>query len=66
MAPMSHNLSIVAKNTQWIQHSHSHGQYKGRQQVGGCTKKLVWIDEIKQIGFQVMAKCNNVFSCMLI
>ena len=26
-----------------------------------CAKKLGWISKIKEMGFQVTAKCNNVF-----
>ena len=45
----------------WIKPSHSEGSCKGRQQRDECAKRLAWLGKIKQIGFHVTTKCNNVF-----
>ena len=36
-------------------------QCKVCEQLDECAKKLEWIGEIKQMGLQVTAKCNNIF-----
>ena len=53
-------MGTVAQQDQLIQHNHSQGHCKDRQQLDEWAMKLGWIGQIKQIGIQVTAKCNNV------
>ena len=53
------NQNSVAQQNQWIVHFHSQGQCQILQQLDEFAKKLGWIGKIKEMGFQVKAKCNN-------
>ena len=46
------------QQNQWIKHYRSQGQCKGPHQLDESAKKLDWIGENKQAGFQVTVKCN--------